>query len=397
LTPNGKVDLAALPDPEPQAADEVEVVEPRDELETELVAIWRELLEIEGPISVHEDFFALGGHSLLAVRLFTEIDRRFGTRLPLTTLFRRSTIEQLALAIGEELHAPAEWSTILPVRPEGDKPPLFIIGGVDGEVIHYRGLVAAMEADQPLYALQPAGLDGRSVPKTTIEEIAADYVHDLRAFQPGGDYLLAGYCFSGVVAYEVALQLYEQGSPASMLALIDAAPSQDGPSRIELERQKFADFLERDLRGKVAWIRRRANGLMIKIASRSRWLARDLFVKAGLPLPGWLRSVKHAGHRARLQYRSRPSPLSLTLYRAAEEGRDWSRPSQFWNEIATGGVDLVPLVAEGIRHDNVMQEPYVRALADELTRSIERARQNGASAPHTDTQETDLDREAVSA
>jgi thioesterase domain-containing protein/acyl carrier protein len=395
LTPNGKIDLASLPEPEPSAVDDVELVEPRDSVEREIGAVWKELLQIEGPISVHEDFFALGGHSLLAVRLFTEIDRRFGTKLPLTTLFRRSTIEQLAIAIREETDTPAEWSTILPIRPEGTKSPLFIIGGVDGEVIHYRGLVAAMDSDQPLYALQPAGVDGRSVAKTTIEEIAADYVRDLKAFQPEGDYLLAGYCFSGVVAYEVAFQLYEQGSPAAMLALIDAAPSQAGPGRLELERQKFKDFLERDLAGKLAWIRRRGSGLWLKIVTRVRWRLRDLFVKLRLPLPEWLGSVKLAGHRARLQYRSRPSPLRLTLFRAAEEGRDWSRPSAFWNEVARGGVDIVPLEAEGIRHDNVMQQPYVRALADELERTIERAQhevrnQSGEESP-------DFDRQPVSA
>jgi thioesterase domain-containing protein len=207
--------------------------------------------------------------------------------------------------------------------------------------------------------------------------------------------LLAGYCFSGVVAYEVALQLYEQGSPAAMLALIDAAPSQAGPSRLELERQKFKDFLERDFRGKLAWTRRRASGLWLKIVTRLRWLLRDVFVKVGLPLPEWLGSVKLAGHRARLQYRSRPSPLRLTLFRAAEEGRDWSRPSAFWNEIAQGGVDLVPLVAEGIRHDNVMQQPYVRALADELARSIDRAQAELADRSADD--ERDLDRQVVSA
>jgi hypothetical protein len=63
----------------------------------------------------------------------------------------------------------------------------------------------------------------------------------------------------------------------------------------------------------------------------------------------------------------------MILFRAAEVGRDWAQPSQFWNELATGGVELVPLVADGIRHDNVMKEPYVRALADELTGAIEEA------------------------
>jgi amino acid adenylation domain-containing protein len=377
LTPNGKIDLAALPEPERTPADDQNVVEPRDEVEAGLAEIWKELLDLDGGLSVHDDFFALGGHSLLAVRLFTEIEKRFKAKLPLTTLFRGATIEQLAVAIRGGLEAPADWSTIIPIRTEGSKPPLFIIGGVDGEVIHYRGLVATIDPDQPLYGLQPAGLDGRSVPKTTIEEIAADYVRDLRAFRPEGDYLLAGYCFSGLVAYEVALQLYEQGSPAAMLALIDAAPSQPGPSRIELERQKFQDFLQRDWRGKLAWFRRRAWGLWYKIRTRSTWLTRDLFVRLRLPLPRPLRSVSQAGNRARLQYRSRPAPLKMILFRAAEVGRDWARPSQFWNELATGGVELVPLVAEGIRHDNVMKEPYVSALAEELTGAIE-----GALAAH---------------
>jgi amino acid adenylation domain-containing protein len=373
VTPNGKVDLAALPEPEQTRVEDLDFVAPRDAVEEGLVEIWEELLTLDGTPSVQDDFFALGGHSLLAVRLFAQIEERFQTKLPLATLFRGATIEQLATEIRGEFERPRTWSTIMPIRPEGTRPPLFLIGGIDGEVLHYRKLVASLDPEQPVYGLQPAGLDGRTAPKTSMEEIAGDYVRELQEFRPEGDYLIAGYCFSGLVAFEVALQLHERGSPAALLALIDAAPHGLRPSRLELERVKFRDFLQRDLRGKGAWISQRARGLWLKIRTRARWVVHDVLVRAGLPLPKSLRNVQAAGNRARLQYRSRSAPIRLVLFRAAEEGRDWARPSEFWNAYATGGVELHPLIMDGIRHDNLMDEPYVGALAGGLTESIDQA------------------------
>ena len=70
-------------------------VAPRDRVESELTRIWERILGVR-PISLTDNFFELGGHSLLAVSLFAQIEKSFGKSLPLATLFRGPTIEQLA-------------------------------------------------------------------------------------------------------------------------------------------------------------------------------------------------------------------------------------------------------------------------------------------------------------
>jgi thioesterase domain-containing protein/acyl carrier protein len=334
-----------------------------------LVDMWRDILSVD-EVGATDNFFVLGGHSLLAVRLFARIEERFGLKLPLTTLFRGASIEQLAAVIDgrEEAETPP---TVVPVRPEGSRPPLFIIGGIDGEVIHYRRLVSALHPDQPVYALQPEALRHDVLPKTTMEEMAADYVRDLVEFLPDGPYLIAGYCYSGYVAYEVARQLHELGVPPSLLALIDTGPGLPRPSRAQLERQKFSDFRERDLRGKLAWIERRRRGLSKKIEKKLRWTAYDVLLSLRLPMPAAVRDLREAGYRAWAQYVTRPAPVKLTLFRAVEAGRDWRRTA-LWSQVALGGVEVVPLHGNGIQHDNLMWEPHVRTLAEGLEHSIER-------------------------
>jgi amino acid adenylation domain-containing protein len=99
LTPSGKVDRNALPQPEgDRPALERGFVAPHDVIEWELTHMWEDLLGVK-PIGVQDDFFELGGHSLLAVQLFAYIEKQIGTRLPLVTLFQRPTIAHLAQSL----------------------------------------------------------------------------------------------------------------------------------------------------------------------------------------------------------------------------------------------------------------------------------------------------------
>jgi len=98
LTPNGKVDRNALPVPESGTGDAAQTVPPRNEMETQLVAIWCDVLKKES-VGVTDNFLALGGHSLLAIRVLGKISKAFGVRLPLRTLFETPTIEAVAQAV----------------------------------------------------------------------------------------------------------------------------------------------------------------------------------------------------------------------------------------------------------------------------------------------------------
>ncbi|MEM9819584.1 MAG: amino acid adenylation domain-containing protein [Bacteroidota bacterium] len=95
MTPNGKIDKKALPDPNAEAIITQEYVAPRNEIETQLIEIWNELLGLD-KIGIQDDFFQLGGHSLLATRVISSVKKQFSIKLPIRVLFEKTTVAELA-------------------------------------------------------------------------------------------------------------------------------------------------------------------------------------------------------------------------------------------------------------------------------------------------------------
>jgi len=96
LTPNGKVDRHALPDPEQTRPElQVEYVAARTEIEAALTEIWMQLLGLE-QIGIFDNFFDLGGHSLLATKVVSRVRETFEVELPLRTVFESPTIAELS-------------------------------------------------------------------------------------------------------------------------------------------------------------------------------------------------------------------------------------------------------------------------------------------------------------
>jgi thioesterase domain-containing protein len=108
---------------------------------------------------------------------------------------------------------------IVPLQGRGSRAPVFAVPGHNGDVFCYRALAQAMGADQPFFGLQPPGLDGEAEPLTRVEKLAACFAAQIRAFQPQGPYVIAGYCAGGTVAFELARQLQLAGAPIRFLAL----------------------------------------------------------------------------------------------------------------------------------------------------------------------------------
>jgi amino acid adenylation domain-containing protein len=220
LTPNGKIDRQAL------AASSVSQIEtakdflpPQDRLEWQLSQIWSRILSVK-PIGRDDNFFELGGNSLLALRLFEQIQSTFGKNLPLATLFQAPTIAQLANLMLERGWS-ASWSSLVSIQPHGDHSPLFCIHALGGNVLAYRLLAAALGTERPIYGLQARGLDGKQTPLTSVEEMATNYLEEIKLVQPQGPYFLAGHSFGGFVAWEMAQQLTRQGETVAVLALFD--------------------------------------------------------------------------------------------------------------------------------------------------------------------------------
>ncbi|MEM7125427.1 MAG: amino acid adenylation domain-containing protein [Chloroflexota bacterium] len=219
-TPNGKIDRNQLTKMEvtPRLATHG-FVPPADELEIQLAAIWETVLKVR-PIGRQSHYFLLGGHSLQAIHLFQQIRERFGKDMPLATLFQAPTLAEQAELLRNEGWTP-DWSALVPIQPHGTQRPLFCAHAVGGNVLSLRLLAEHLGQDQPFYALQSQGLDGKETIPERVEEIAGYYISEMRTVQPRGPYQLAGQSSGGLVAFEMANQLVSQGEEVSLLVLLD--------------------------------------------------------------------------------------------------------------------------------------------------------------------------------
>ncbi len=219
LTANNKLSRRDLPEPGEANVAQVQVrTPPSTPVEVQLAVLWQQILGV-AEIGVDESFFDLGGHSLKAVRLFADIEAVFGKRLPLNELYRNPTIAAFAglLDAGHDLK---RWGSLVSLRPAGSEPPYFMIPGVGGNVLMFAKFTSHVGAGQPVYGLQPRGLDGREEPFMSIPLAAAHYLREVLVVRPRGPYVLVGVCTGGVIAYEMARQLRHAGQPV-VLVLVD--------------------------------------------------------------------------------------------------------------------------------------------------------------------------------
>ena len=220
LSSNNKLDRSALPEPDHGRQQTSKAfVAPRDELEIQLARLWEEALGVR-PVGVRDNFFEIGGHSLLAVSLFAEIEKTFNKRIPLAALFQGPTIENLANLLRADISS-SSWSSLVPIKPDGSKAPLYLVHPWGGNVLCYRTLAHLLGPDQPVYGLQPQGLDGKQPPLRQIEDMAAHYLKEISSLQPAGPYYIGGLSSGGTIAFEMAQQLQQRGQNVALLVLFD--------------------------------------------------------------------------------------------------------------------------------------------------------------------------------
>ena len=219
MTMNGKVDRAALPAPEaPLRATSAEgFVAPRTKGEKLLAELWKEKFRLDR-VSIHDNFFALGGDSLSAVNMVAELSERYSIELPVSALFQDPTIANLARSI-DGAETADMFGTILPLRQGNGAPALFCVHPVAGMSWGFAGLTRYLAPSQPIYGLQSIGFVD-SMP-LSIEAMAIRYVEEMRKVQPHGPYMLVGWSLGGLVAHEMAVQLYRHGEKVRLLGMLD--------------------------------------------------------------------------------------------------------------------------------------------------------------------------------
>jgi amino acid adenylation domain-containing protein len=381
LTPSGKVDRKSLPAPTQPIPVNNEFVAPRDATEQLLAQIWTHALKVKR-VGLQDNFFDLGGHSLLAVRITVEIEKHTGIRLPLATLLQAPTIADLA-EILRNSHWTPSWSSLLPLRPGGSKPPLFLMHSHGGNVLEYYPLVRCLPSDQPVYALQSRGLDGNIVQNLTLEEMAAAYISELRSLQPEGPYVLGGFCLGGFLALEAAQQLTAAGQEVALVVMIqsvhpDARRFRAGTTmiqrcwyslakRIDLEADNLSN------RGKDYIVER-----CRYLGSRARAWAAITFDKmtgrraadrSSLSTQYILEAVAIENGKALERYELRPYGGDVVIFRARKQLAGQLVDEYLgWRGVLHGAVDVCEVPGH---QQNLLLEPNVLLLGRELASRLE--------------------------
>jgi amino acid adenylation domain-containing protein len=384
-TPNGKLDRAALAAlPGRELGPERSFSYPRDPVETRLAALWAEVLGLE-LVGIDEDFFDLGGDSLRAVTLFSEIERRFGSGLPLATLFEAPNVREQAALLRDDL-ARAGVAEVLTLGAGGAGRPLFCVPALDGYPFVYRPLASRVGAERALHVLQFPGLDGRTAPLQSVEELAEELLRRMRRVQPAGPYLLLGHSFGGMLAWQMARRLHEQGERVPLLVLCDSHT----PHAVSLVALAVRDVELAAIAAGRFWRETSVGGS--GLAARIAKTGRALFQMA---VRGYARRVKntlveHTIHEVRraasvAHARFRPRVRldgggRVVLFRATGGpgmAHLWCRlvpRSNGWADYLTEPAEVVDVPGD---HITMLQEPSVSTLAARLSDALREADARG--------------------
>lgn len=332
--------------------DRCDLIAPRTPTEQVLTEIWASLLD-RSDIGVGDDWFAIGGSSLAAVSLFGAISDRFGVDLPLNTLLAHPTIESLGRVLDGPSPPAGEQRCLVAIHTDGTRVPLIGIHGGRGGVLHYRALWEQLGPDQPMYAIEPIGLDGVTDPLDSVPAMAARYVGELREVQPSGPYRLIGYCFGGAVALEMASMLEEAGEQVDLVAVIDGslplhpARAQSPVARaVAVYRKRGALGVLHKARGRITDRRRPPPAGSLDGKGR-RFAAHDAV----------RRGIRHAFATYEPKHIAAPIVLVLSSrHQAVGEGHDWHLG---WGEYTPS----FKVVAVDGRKRDMFRAPNVESLA----------------------------------
>jgi len=351
-------------------ADELGEVEYQNETEKLLAQIWKDVLHIDR-VERDANFITLGADSIMVYRTQILIEEQFNIQLSIQEFFNLTQFDAMAEWINRAGLTSASngqsvepnFSLLVALRREGSKPPLFCVPPAASTAMSFENLAHHLGVNQPIYALEYPGMDGKSEPLTSIPDIGQRFIEEIQKVQPHGPYFMAGMCFGGTVAFEIAQQLLKSGESVAFLGILDSnfAPRKRKP--LAYYRLSIMKFFSDKILGQQIPIVDLYPRINPKLRQKKKQRTQKLY------------RVFTANLFAQLTYTSKPYPELITKF-----STDWivaRRATLNWQKATLLGLEdhIVPgvHVRRTPEDTTMLQEPNVQVVAEKLRECLERA------------------------
>lgn len=259
-------------------------------------------------------------------------------------------------------------STIVPINPDGSQLPLYLIHEIAGEIDCYVPLARALGSDQPVYGFQLTGHELEH--PRGVDAIARAYLRELRDFHPAGPYILGGYSFGGIIAFEMAKRLTEEGERSPLVVMFDtgvpASTQRVGVGekvRVFLQNTKIGglDYLSSRIKIKRDYWRRNVENRLLSFAGSA-------FQTLGHRRTPLVRRAQAeiANRRAIARYRPSHYLGAVLLFACANKYETLSNredPLLGWGALAESGFEMLTVSTD---HTGLMKEPAIQIVIERL-------------------------------
>jgi thioesterase domain-containing protein len=242
LTANGKVDRAALPALDACATDMRAYQAPVGWVETEVAAIWGELLGVER-VGRNARFFEIGGHSLLAVRMIARVDARWPGSVQVRDLFDHPSLAEFCECIARGATSEVARPAFVAMGGGAASGTLYCIPGAGMLPSAYAALASTLSGRATVKVLEHTRMDGRTAETHSMDEEVRSGVDAILVDDPRGPWRIMGHSYGGAVAFEMARELRALNGEVELILL---------DSLVYLDEDHRRDAGRRDAGNKVA-------------------------------------------------------------------------------------------------------------------------------------------------
>lgn len=360
VLPNGKIDKKKLNrivfSQEEESTEKIQA--PTNAVERELLNIWQEVLGLNA-IGIHDNFFEIGGDSILSIQVIAKARL---AEMPLSPnhLFEYQSISELARFVSvkkqesKDLQADIELKHLVAIRSKGTKPPLFCLHSGGTHFFFYNQFATHLDTDRPVYALQASQHEGEIILHQSVNEMASDFIVEIKKVQPRGPYHFISYCFNAAVGFEIT-KLLGQNSESVNLIIVDTMADYLSLFALSRTAKRTSAFFERIKKNPIVTIKGIIEDKVIT-PLRSKFGAITSTKSEKI-----VRKLHNNHIKIYRRYVWRPYESRIQLLLTQKEDIEFNKMVvNSWEKLTNEGVNVVPVEGD---HDSLFLAPTVEKTA----------------------------------